>query len=475
MFQILNSDYRTCVLRPAGTDEDSLGFQSVARRSPRDLQAQRAWLAARTFLVSALFAQALAAQPLVLEGGTVHSLAGEPFIGRLVISGGVIQAVGGEVATPAEATVLDVAGLHVYPGMFDAMSTHGLVEISAVAATVDTTELGQYNPHLKAAEAIHPASEVIPVTRANGITHTLSTPGASRGGGVIAGQAALIHLDGWTVEEMAIDESAAMVVQWPEIRTRTFDFTTFSRRNVPFKEAEEKAEEARAELRDWLEAARHYAQASAAGSGRLERDLKLEALARVLDGGQPVILLANQARDIEAAVAFAEEHGLKMILAGGRDAWKVKELLAEKRIPVILGRAQSLPAEDDDPYDRPARTAAELHAAGIELAFGSAAGGGFGPSGPHSSRTLPYEAATAAAYGLPREEALKALTVYPARILGAGDRLGTLEAGKIANLIVTDGDPLEITTRVLHVIIGGQQVSTDNRHRSLYEKYRARP
>ncbi len=429
--------------------------------------------ASNILLILVFFSAGLTAQPLVLDGGTVHSLAGEPAVGRVVIAGGLIQAVGADAAAEG-ATVLDVADLHVYPGLFDSLSTHGLVEIGAVRATVDSTELGNYNPHLKAASAIHPASEVIPVSRANGITHALAAPRTGRDG-VIAGQAALVHLDGWTVEEMAIEPAIAMVVQWPEIRTRTFDFATFSRRTVPYTEAEEKAEEARAELGEWLEAARHYAQAAAAGSERLERDLKLEALARVIGGGLPVIMVADAARDVEAAVDFAEEHGLSMVLAGGRDAWKVKEMLAEKQIPVILGRTQSLPPEDDDPYDRPFRTAGELRAAGIRVAFASGAGGGFGPGGPHSARNLPYEAATAAAHGLPRDEAIKALTRYPAEILGVGDRLGTIEAGKIANLIVTDGDPLETTTRVVHLIIDGRVVSTANRHRDLYERYRARP
>ena len=426
------------------------------------------------WLVSLLAATVLAAQPLVLEGGAVHSMAGEPAAGNVVIDGGLIRAVGPDAEAPAEATVLDVSGLRVYPGLFDALSNHGLVEIGAVRATVDTTELGNFNPHLKAATAIHPASEVIPVSRANGITHALTAPRSGRDG-VIAGQAALIHLDGWTIEEMALDESIAMVISWPAIRTRLFDFTTFSRRTVAFAEAEEKAEDARAELRDWLEAARHYAQAAAAGSRRFEPDLKLEALARVLDGGQPVILHADAARDIEAAVAFAEEQGLDMVLAGGRDAWKVKELLAEKQIPVILGRSQSLPVEDDHPYDRPFRTAGELRQAGVKIAFGSSAGSGFGTGGPHSARNLPYESATAAAFGLSPEDALLALTRYPAEILGVGDRLGTIETGKIANLIVTDGDPLEITTRVVRVIIAGREVSTANRHRDLYERYRGRP
>ncbi len=430
----------------------------------------------QVLMILAIFATAarLPAQGLVIEGGTVHTLAGKTFVGRVVVEHGVIMAVGADVEARSSAPRIDADGLHVYPGMFDALGQLGLTEVGAVAATVDTTELGRFNPHLQAATAFHPASEVIPVTRANGITQAVTAPRAGRDG-VIAGQAALVHLDGWTVEEMAIEPALAMVINWPEIRTRRFDFSTFSIRETPYSEAKDQAEEARTELRQWFDAARHYARAMAAGAGRARRNLELEALAGVLDGAQPVIIVATQKRDIEAAVAFADQQGLRMILAGGRDAWKVKDLLAEKQIPVILGRPQSLPAEEDDPYDRPFRTAGELVAAGIEIAFGSGAGGGFGPGGPHSARTLPYESAMAAAYGLSRDDALAALTVNPARILGVGDRLGTIEAGKIANLIVTDGDPLEITTEVRHLIIAGREVSTDNRHRSLYQRYRARP
>jgi imidazolonepropionase-like amidohydrolase len=329
-----------------------------------------------------------------------------------------------------------------------------------------------YNPHLEAATAIHPSSELLPVARANGITHAVVAPEVDDG--VIAGQAALVHLDGWTVEEMAIDSSVAMVIQWPEIVTRRFDFSTFSMKESAFKEAQEKAEEQQDELRNWLEAARHYSQAVEAGSKRLESDLRLAALAEVLDGGKPVIIQADSKRDIEAAVEFAETEDLRMILAGGRDAWEVKEMLAEKGIPVILGIVQSLPREDDDPYDMPFRNPGELAAAGVKIAFASGAGGGFGPGGPHSSRTTPYEAATAVAFGLSQDDALKALTLWPAEFLGVGDQLGSIESGKIANLIVTDGSPLEITTQVLHLVIDGREVSTDNQHRSLYEKYRAR-
>ncbi|MEO1369077.1 MAG: amidohydrolase family protein, partial [Acidobacteriota bacterium] len=243
---------------------------------------------------------------------------------------------------------------------------------------------------------------------------------------------------------------------------------------TPFTEAEKTAKKAQAELRDWLDAARHYAQARESGSDRLEQNLELEHLAKVLDGTLPVVLLADAARDIEAAVAFAEEEGLRYAIAGGRDAWKVTELLLEHEVPVILGRPQSLPQEDDAPYDRPYRNAGVLADAGVLIAFGSSAGGGFGPGGPHSARTLPFEAATAVAHGLDADAAVAALTVNPAKILGVDDRLGTVEPGKIANLIVVDGNPLEITTQVRHLVIGGREVTTDNLHRQLYERYRSR-
>jgi imidazolonepropionase-like amidohydrolase len=416
------------------------------------------------------------AETLVIDHGTIHPVTGDPFVGRVVIEDGVIAAAVPDAAdapVPGGTPTIDATGLHVYPGLFDAMSTIGLIEIGSVSATNDQAEMGAYNPHLEAATAVHPASEIIPVTRANGVTHALVTP-RTGGDGVIAGQAALVGLAGWTVEEMALAPSIAMVITWPAIQTRTFDFSTFSMKESPYAEAKEKAEEAQNELRDWVDAARHYSQAADGGSDRLETDQKLAALARCLDGAMPVIIRADAERDIEAAVKFAEQEGMKMILAGGREAWKAKELLAEKNIPVILGLTLSLPREDDLPYDMPFRNAGELFEAGVKIAFASGAGGGFGPSGPHGSRTVPYEANATVSYGVPEDEALRAITINAAEMLGVGDRLGSIEVGKIANLIVTDGSPLEIRTQIKHVVIGGQEVSTENRQRRLYEEYRAR-
>jgi len=432
-----------------------------------------------TLLLAALLAAPLAAaaQVTALKGATIYTLAGAPIEnGTLVIRDGKIAAVGGpETPVPAGARVIDAKGLRIYPGLFDAVSRLGLTEVGAVSATVDTNELGRYNPHLVAATAVHPPSEHIPVARANGITHAVSAPGSGGGGffggfawAVMPGQGSLINLSGWTVEEMLIKPSAGLILNWPSVQTRTFDFSTFEFREKPFTEAKKEFEERLAELEEWMQAAQHYAQVEAKGvTAKVERELKLEALARALRGELPVLFMANSARDIRNAVEFAEKWKLKMILCGGGEAWKEKKLLAEKKIPVILRPTQSLPGEEDEPYDRPFTNAGELHAAGVKVAFAT-----FDSS---DSRTLPYEAANAVPYGLPYEEALKGITLYPAQMLGVENELGTLEAGKRANLIVTDGDPLEFKTEVKRLFINGVETSTDNKHRQLWEKYRARP
>ncbi len=307
-------------------------------------------------------------EAIVIDGGTVHTMTGAPFVGRVVIDGGLIVAVGADTAIPTGAKRIDASGRHVYPGMFDALSTLGLVEVDAVSATNDQSEMGMYNPHLRAATAVNPASDLIPVTRSNGITHTVVAPRTARDG-VIAGQAALIELDGWTVEEMAIEPSVAIVINWPGIVTRRYDATTFSFKDTPYNDAKEDAEKKQNELRQWMEAARHYRSAIDSERSRADADPKLAALARCLEGKQPVVFQADAKRDIEAAMAFADEFGLRMILAGGGEAWKLADELAKKNIPVILSRTQSLPRDEDDPYSRPFTNPSTLRNAGVRIAF----------------------------------------------------------------------------------------------------------
>lgn len=408
-----------------------------------------------------------------IRGATIHTLAGEPIEdGTILMQAGRITGVGSKIGVPRGAQVVNAQGLHVYPGMLDAFSYVGLTEVGAVRATNDIGEKGDFNPHLQAAIAVHPASEHIPVTRANGITHVVVAPGGTgRGGGqsVIPGEASLMNLNGWTWEEMLVDPAIGMVLTWPTIdmpRRSRFRPPDDEESDPSFRKAEEKYLERVAEIEKWLEASRHYGRAKQAGT--LETpDSKLDALFEVAEGRQQVIVVANEARAIRNAVAFCDKHKLKMVLAGGTEAWNEKKLLSEKKVAVILGPTQVTPEEEDDPYDKPYSAPGELHEAGVKIAFGS-----FNSS---DSRLLPYEAATGVPFGLPREEALNAITRNPAEILGVADRFGTIEEGKVANLIVTDGDPLNITTQIRYLFIKGEPTPTDNKHQQLYEKYLARP
>jgi imidazolonepropionase-like amidohydrolase len=411
--------------------------------------------------------EADASQPIAFQGGLVHTLAG-PAIegGTVVVRAGTIVAVGAAIEIPAAARVIDAQGLVISPGFFDSMSTLGLTEIPSVAATQDTAELGAWNPHLRALDAVNPASEHILVARANGVTHAGAAPVGSGYG--IPGRACAIRLEGWTNQEMAIAPEIGVVVTWPELTTRRFDRATARFADRPFAEAEKEYDERLGELRGWLASARRYASGLRAGeSSRPDVDLRLAGLADVADGRLPLLVRADRERQIRDAVELSAKESLRMVLVGGRESWRVAALLAEKRIPVILGPSQVLPLDEDEPYDGPYTLARDLRAAGVEVAISTLSA--------LSSFTLPYEAGQAVAFGLAWEDGLAAITRAPAVILGLGDRLGTIEAGKVANLVVTDGDPLEIRTRVVHVMIDGKLVDLANKHTRSYERYRARP
>lgn len=424
------------------------------------------WVGVLLGLVAAPVWAQVGSAGIAIRGATVHTLAGSPIESATVLmQNGRIIAVGTNVTVPAGARVIDGQGLHVYPGMFDAVTRLGLTEIGQVTVTSDINELGEFNPHLLALTAVHPASEIIPVTRANGVTHAVAAPTGQRGG--IGGQGSLVNLDGWTVEEMLIEPSVYMVLNWPSLgggRGR-FGGGRFRGPRRPFDEMKEEHDEQVREIESWIEAARHYAGAVESGT-QVRRDMKLEALGRVVSGELPFLVNANSDRDINEAIDFAERNDVRIVIAGGRDAWKVRERLAAENVPVILGATQAMPTEEDQGYDQAYTQPGQLHAAGVKFAFAT-----FNAS---NSRTLPFEAGHAVGYGLPQEAALRAVTINAAEILGIDDRLGTIETGKIANVIVTNGDPLRIQTEIRYVFINGEMINLDNKHRSLYEKYRGR-
>lgn len=429
----------------------------------------------------ALCAAPAAAQEPAASSGTTFAITGARIVtlagpvidrGTIVMRDGRIVAVGPDVSPPEGATVVDGTGLHVYPGFFDSASQLGLTEIGSVAATNDFAEAGDMNPQVVAIAAVHPSSDHLPVARANGITHAIALPARLGGGGggaapaIIGGQASAFSLAGWTVEEMVMAPSVGTVVVWPTLATRGFDPATFSPRQRPFDEVKQEYEKKVASLEAILDASRRYREAAGGQAASGVRDLKLEALGPVVSGARPLLVYANAERDIRNALAFTAREGVSMVLLGGDESWRLARELAARAVPVILGPTQALPVRADDPYDTPYARAGMLREAGVEVAIAS-----FNSA---DSRNLPYEAGHAVGYGLAWEDALRAITIVPAEILGLAGEVGTIEPNKRANLVVTDGDPLEIRTAVMHVFVNGVPQSLSTRHTRLYETYRAR-
>ena len=413
-------------------------------------------------LMCALPLMAAGDDSFLLRGATVHPVSSDDIPNAdVLVRNGRIAGIGSHLAAPKGVRIIELKGLHVYPGMIDSATEMGLSEIGAVRETSDVSELGNLNPELRAIIAVNPASEHIPVTRANGITSVVTLPQ----GAMLAGQGALIHLDGWTWEDMQVEPDASMVLNFPIVESSRPRF--FRQNATPYSEAKQNYERRIRELEEFFESARRYQKAKAAKEPGLAQDLKYEAMLPVLDGKVPLLIEATREKPIREAIRFADKERVRMILGRGEEAWKVKDELKAKNIPVILGPTLELPVEEDDPYDRLFTQPAELVKAGVKIAFGS-----FNTS---SSRNLPYQAAAAVAFGLPHSDALKSVTLNPAQIWGVADKIGSIEEGKWADLMITDGDPLEARTEVKQVFIKGKSLDLDNKHKQLYRKYLNRP
>jgi imidazolonepropionase-like amidohydrolase len=372
----------------------------------------------------------------------VHTVSGQTLeAGTILFDQGKITAIGREVPLPEGTEQIAVDGKHIYPGLIDAYTQLGLVEIESVRATIDYREMGQFNPNVKSWVAVNPDSEVIPVTRANGVLLVLSAPV----GGLVSGRSAVLQLDGWTYEDLVLKSDIAMHVNWPSERSR---------------ESSLKA------LREFLDQARAYRQARQAQPLRQPMDLRLEAMQPVLDGELPMMVSADELGQIQAAIAFAVEQGVRLIIHGGYDAVECAELLKTHDIPVIVAGTYRLPLRPGDAYDAAYTLPARLQEAGV--AYCLASGGRFSATGV---RNLPYHAATAAGFGLPIDEALKAITLYPAKVLGIADRVGSLEVGKDATLFVCSGDPLDVNCSIERAYMQGRKVELNDRHKRLWKKY----
>ena len=397
-------------------------------------------------------------QPILLRGGDLYTVAdGVMEKTDLLFENGRIAAIGAGLVPTPETKVIDVTGKHVYPGLIAPNTSLGLTEIGEVRATNDVSERGLDNGEIKAWMGYNPDSEIIPTVRSNGITTALIVPG----GRLITGRSALLNLDSWTWEDAAVKLDVAVHIRWP----RASIVSAWWMDDSPAEQKQKQAEERR-QLRDVFDRARAYYQAREADA-TIPVDLRWDGLEGLFSGTMPLFVHADDYRQIEQAVAFCREYGLKMVLVGGREAYRAASLLRDFDVPVILGRTHNLPMREDDDYDLGYKIPSLLHEAGVTFSFsyGSATG----------VRNLPFQAGQAVAFGLPPDVALRSLTLTTAEILGIDDRLGSIEIGKNATLVVSEGDIMDpLTHRVVMEFIDGREVNLENKQMELYEKYRQR-
>jgi imidazolonepropionase-like amidohydrolase len=393
--------------------------------------------------------------PIFLVGATVHTVSGETIENGVVsFTDGILGIVGKadeimpRISLSPDSEIIDLSGKHLYPGLIDSVTILGLEEVSAVRATLDKNEVGDMTPEVRAYVAVNPDSTVIPTARSNGIL----TFGVFPVGGTIPGRASVLKADGWTTEDLAIERDAGVIISWPRMR--------YSGDNA--KRQRDRRDERINNLTQVFAEAKSYA------ADHEERDLKLEALATVLDSAEnqhPVFINADDYDQITAAVNWATETGLKPVIVGGRDAHLCTDLLISTNTPVIIGGTYGFPKRNDGAYDEPYTLPAKLEAAGVQWSLTMS--GRFA-----HERNLPEAMGISVAHGLDQDAALRGITLEAAQILGIDDTLGSIEPGKHATLIVSDGNILDVTSIVEHAWIQGRSVELTNKQTELRDKYR---
>ncbi len=402
-------------------------------------------------------------QPVALRGATIHTVTqGTITNGTIVLDRGKIIAIGTNVAIPRGAKIVDVTGKHIYPGLVDAYSTVGITEIGSVDVSNDITELGDFNPNVRAEVAVNAESRHIGTTRSAGVLVSFSTPG----GGLVSGMSSAMSLEGWTWEEMSMKGAAALNVTWPDPNTRPNRFGGGGP-GGPGGGAPRVAPKTYAEqvqtLKDYFAEARAYRDAVKAGQ-QLRTDSRYAAMIPALNGEIPVIVAADGVAQINDAITWGKEEGLRIVIRGGQDAIHVASRLKAENVPVILTSTMAAPQRQHEGYDGAYTMPARLHAAGVKFAISGGAGGLY-------SNRLPYEAGVAVAFGLPEAEALKAVTLNAAEMMGVSDKVGSLDVGKEATLLITTGTPLDMTSNIEQAYIQGREINMMDIHKFFFEKY----
>ena len=368
----------------------------------------------------------------------------------VLVENGKIAQVGANLSADG-AEVIDCSGMFIYPGMIDSGTRLGLVEVSSVPETVDYAEVGNVTPNMQALTTVNPNSEAIGVTRVSGVTTVLTVPT----GGLFPGTAALINLNGYTPDQM-YGGFKAIVMNFPSSGRRG----RFDRRSD--EDVKKDSEKALKDANEIWDNAKKYLELKNAGA-ELQYYPEMDQLSKAVSGELPLLIVVDAASDIQNAIKWVEGKDIKVIFSGVAEGWRVADEIAKAGIPVITGPVQDLPTRQSDRYDTPYANAGKMAKAGVKVALRT--------DEEENVRNLPFHAAFAAAYGLGKEEALKAITINPAEIFGIADQYGSVEAGKRANLVVSTGDPLETSSQILHVFVDGYRIPMSNRHIRLYQEF----
>jgi len=396
---------------------------------------------------------------LFLKNGTVHVGNGQVLENTTIqINNGKIEKIGQNLPIPMDdVKVFDVSGKHIYPGLILSSSTLGLVEVNSVRATIDHTEIGEINPSIRSIVAYNTDSKVINTLKTNGILMANIVPD----GGLISGSSSVVQLDAWNWEDAAVKMENGIHLRMPSLINRPNRFAFFmgaAAPGDPVKRGLEQVGQIKAFFRE--------AQAYANETGRTSTNLKYEAVKGLFNKSQKLFVHCDIVKEMLIAVDFAKEFGMDVVIVGGSESYQMPELLKQNNIAVILNQMHSLPTSIDDDVDQPYKTAAALQKAGVLFAINDA-------DGQTRGRNLAFNAGTAAAYGLTKEQALQAITLNPAKILGIGDQAGSIEVGKDASLVVSEGDILDMRSSIiLHAFIQGRKVDLTDKHKQLDERYR---
>lgn len=398
-------------------------------------------------------------QPVALRGATIHTVTnGVIENGTIIFDGGKITAVGANIAIPAGTKIVDVTGKHIYPGLIDAYSTVGISEIGAVDMSNDVAEVGDFNPNVHPDVAVNAESRHIGTSRSQGVLTTLTTPD----GGLISGMSSAMALEGWSWEEMRLESAAALNVNWPNPNQRGGRGGRGGGRGGqagPPQTYEQRVQQ----LKNYFAEALAYRDAVAAGE-KVRTDARYAAMIPALDRKIPVVVSANGASQINDAITWAKQENLRLVIRGGDDALAVADRLKAENVPVILTSTMDAPSRDYEGYDAAYSRAAQLYKAGVKFAIS-------GGSGSLYTDRLPYEAGVAVAFGLPEEEAIKAVTINAAEFMGLSDRLGSLEPGKQATLLITTGTPIDTRSDILQAYIQGRELDMNDIQKHFFMKY----